>query len=74
MKEQNGKIKGYRELSQSEINFMNEIKSEGVKLGELIERLENDSQIDQRMVQLAKDNLQVGIMLAVRSVAKPTTF
>lgn len=35
MENQHRKIKGYRELSQVEIDLMNEVKEMGVKLGEL---------------------------------------
>lgn len=39
MENQHRKITGYRELSQAEIDLMNEIKAEGVKLGELHARV-----------------------------------
>lgn len=74
MKDQHTKINGYRDLSQSEIDSMNSIKSEGERLKLIMEELESDDIYDQRMVALAKDHLQIGIMLAVRSVAKPESF
>lgn len=74
MKDQHTKIKGYRDLSQEEIDLMNEIKAEGVRLGELIEKLQANSSLDQRWVSIARTDLQTGIMAAVRSVAQPTTF
>ena len=40
MDNQHRKIKGYRELSQAEIDLMNEIKAKGVELGELCAKLE----------------------------------
>ena len=39
MKDQHTKIKGYRELSQAEIDLMNAIKAEGERLGELVDRV-----------------------------------
>ena len=39
MDNQHRKIKGYRELSQVEIDLMNEIKAKGVELGELVAKL-----------------------------------
>lgn len=39
MDNQHRKIKGYRELSQAEIDLMNVIKEKGVELGDLVERL-----------------------------------
>ena len=44
MKNQHQKIKGYRELSQEEIDLMNEIKSIGAELGSLVERLYEHAQ------------------------------
>lgn len=40
MDNQHRQIKGYRELSQEEIDLMNEIKQQGVTLGSLVEKLE----------------------------------
>ena len=39
MENQNQKIKGYRDLSQVEIDLMNEIKAKGAELGALVEKL-----------------------------------
>ena len=74
MKDQHTKIKGYRDLSQSEIDAMNTIKEEGTRLGLLIEDLKENPQLDQRWISIAETHLQQGIMAAVRSVAQPTTF
>ena len=40
MKDQHTKIKGYRDLSQLEIDLMNEIKSKGEDLSGLIEKVQ----------------------------------
>jgi len=74
MENQHKLIKGYRNLSQSEIDAMNTIKAEGVRLGLLIEDLRDNAGLDQRWVSIAETHLQQGIMAAVRSVAQPTTF
>ena len=74
MKNQHRKIKGYRELNQSEINAMNAIKEKAAEIGELITTLESNSDLDQRWVAMAKDELQKGFMCATRSVAKPEFF
>lgn len=74
MKDQHTRIKGYRDLSQSEIDAMNTIKAEGIRLGLLIEDLRDSELLDQRWVSIAETHLQQGIMAAVRSVAQPTTF
>ena len=74
MKDQHKLIKGYRDLSQAEIDAMNAVKAEGSRLGLLIEELRVDSNIDQRWVDIAETHLQQGIMAAVRSIAKPQSF
>lgn len=75
MKDQHKKIKGYRELSQEEIDLMNEIKTKGVELGELVDRLHSSEQdIDWRWVSIGTTNLQQGLMALTRAVAKPDFF
>ena len=74
MKDQHKLIKGYRDLSQAEIDAMNAVKAEGSRLGLLIGELRVDSNIDQRWVDIAETHLQQGIMAAVRSIAKPQSF
>lgn len=39
MENQHRKIKGYRELSQTEIDLMNKIKEKGVELGALVDEV-----------------------------------
>lgn len=48
MENQHRRIRGYRELTAEEITLMNEIKTKGEELGELIERLVDHVQ-DQRV-------------------------
>lgn len=74
MENQHRKIKGYRELSQDEIDMMNEIKSMGIKLGELTDKLQANTTLDQRWVAIGKTDLQIGLMALTRSVAKPDFF
>lgn len=40
MDNQHKKITGYRDLTQQEIDLMNEIKAEGVRLQELVEKVQ----------------------------------
>ncbi len=74
MDNQHKQIKGYRDLSQSEIDTMNRIKELGTELGTLINELKANPDVDQRWVSIAQTDLQKGIMAAVRSVAKPDSF
>ena len=84
MENQHKKIKGYRELSQEEIDLMNEGKALAEKCGEYIKKLEHhanvstaldtDPVIDGRWLAIGKTNIQQGFMSVIRSIAKPTTF
>lgn len=74
MKDQHTKIKGYRDLTQSEIDMMNQIKEMGCTLGVLVDQLEDMDCTDKRWVAIGKTDLQTGIMSLVRSVAQPGTF
>lgn len=89
MDNQHQKIKGYRDLSQVEIDLMNEIKAEGERLGDLVFRLRGlnghpyqidgveqpvGPTLDQRWVSIGATHLQEGLMALTRGVAQPTTF
>lgn len=74
MDNQHRQIKGYRELSQDEINLMNEIKERGVELGELVSKLRATDGLDQRWVSVGATDLQTGLMALTRAVAQPTAF
>jgi len=80
MDNQHKKIKGYRDLTQYEIDLMNKIKQKGVELGELIDEMSEisvqqvDNQLDSRWIGIGKTDLQKGIMALVRAVARPESF
>ncbi len=74
MENQHRQIKGYRELSQQEIDLMNEIKSKGAELGDLVAKLRAAEGLDQRWVSIGATDLQTGLMALTRSVAQPTFF
>lgn len=74
MENQHRKIKGYRELTEPEINAMNAVKSEGERLQELIFEMRQNSELDVRWISIAETHLQQGIMAAVRAIAKPDSF
>ena len=75
MENQHRQIKGYRELSQDEIDLMNEIKEHGRQLGDLVGKLRtyHDS-LDQRWISIGATDLQTGLMALTRGVAKPEFF
>lgn len=88
MENQHRKIKGYRELSQEEIDLMNRIKEHGEKTKALIDELyqlrnkEEEAEIfdpeqkyeSRRCLRIAREHLQTGQMWFVRAVALPESF
>ena len=74
MDNQHRQIKGYRELSQEEIDLMNEIKVKGAEIGKLVEKLRAADGLDQRWVSIGATDFQTGLMALTRSVAQPTFF
>lgn len=74
MENQHKKIKGYRDLTQEEIDLMNEVKSKGAELGELFEKLEAMPDLDKRWLAIGKTDLQKGLMATTRAIAQPDFF
>ena len=73
MKDQHEKIKGYRDLTQEEIDLMNEVKVKGAELGEIIEKLDG-MDMDKRWLEIGKNNIQQGLMAVTRAITKPNFF
>jgi hypothetical protein len=68
-------IKGYRDLSESDIELINEIKAAGEQLRHLIAALKAlGPHLDQRWIAEGNTDLQKGIMCLVRGVAQPESF
>ena len=67
-------IKGYRNLSQDELDIINSIKTLGTEIECMVGVLRNAPEMDQRWVAIGTTDLQKGMMALVRSVAKPEGF
>lgn len=74
MDNQHRQIKGYRELNEAEIALMNEIKSKGAELGDLVAKLRATDGLDQRWISIGATDFQTGLMALTRGVAQPTFF
>lgn len=74
MDNQHNLIKGYRDLTQDEINAINAVKAEGELLRLLIVKMKENANLDQRWVAIAETHLQQGIMAATRAIARPEGF
>lgn len=74
MENQHRHIKGYRELSDSEIALMNRIKEQGCVIASLLTELELTPGLDRRWLAIGRTDLQTGLMALTRAIAQPTTF
>lgn len=78
MENQHRHIAGYRDLSQQEIDLMNQIKTHGESCRALIAQLREmpagGIEADRRWLSIGETHLQQGFMALTRAVAKPTTF
>ena len=67
-------LKGMRQLSDSEVALMNEIADHGNQLGELLDKLLDETFIDERWLNIGRTHLQTGIMCIKRAVGRPDNF
>lgn len=90
MENQHQRIKGYRDLSQQEIDLMNEVKEHAEKTKLLVDKVWNAVQESQSEIRkedssfweedshrwcwLGRDHLQQGYMSLIRAIAKPQSF
>lgn len=73
MDNQHKKISGYRDLSQEEIDLMNQIKAQEKAIAEVFKKVMALPDTDKRSAALGRTSLEQGFMWMVRSVAKPNT-
>lgn len=71
MDNQHKKIAGYRDLTQAEIDRMNEAKSLEAQVNGLIDRLRSVPDIDQRNVALGQTYAEDAFSRLVRAIARP---
>jgi menaquinone-dependent protoporphyrinogen IX oxidase len=64
-------IKGYRELSEQDIELVNLIKEAEIQVGTLWRVVVGQSTADRRWTAVAKTHFQEGFTALVRSVTKP---
>lgn len=64
-------IKGYRELSQDDLELINEIKEAEIELGSLWKQVSQNDNADKRWLAIAKTHFQEGFSAFVRAVAQP---
>jgi len=79
-------VKGYRKLTEGELDLINEGKDLAIQVGAYIDRLMacqgSDGSmpaapappVDKRWVSIGKTQIQQGFMAVIRGIAKPETF
>lgn len=74
MDNQHKQITGYRDLSQAEIELMNEIKRVEAQVAALYKAMQwPPGRISQRWAEIARTHFEQGFSALVRSVAKPAS-
>lgn len=64
-------IKGYRELTQQELDLVNLIKDAEIEVGKVWQVVAERASVDHRWLAIAKTHFQEGFTALVRSVTKP---
>lgn len=77
MDNQHKQIKGYRDLTQGEVDLMNAVKGKEAEAGAMVSLIEavvaeSGDQEAGRWVSLARTHLEIGMMFAAKAVARPT--
>jgi len=68
------KISGYRELTESELRWINRLKSWGRDGRHCVEDLQRIEAFDARDIADGAAHIRLGLMLLVRAVARPTEW
>jgi len=68
---QHRQISGYRDLSQDDIDLMNEMKKQERDMLTALEAFEKDERFNKRSLAIARTNLQTGYMWLIRALARP---
>lgn len=71
MDNQHKQISGYRDLTQAEIDRINEVKQSETQVGELWRAVMQLPDVDKRWASIARTHFEEGFSALVRSIAKP---
>ena len=77
VKDQHQKIAGYRDLTQAEVDLMNELKAKEAEVGELYQRVaalarEDGDAAAGRWASLGRTDCETGFMYLIKAVARPS--
>ena len=74
MDNQHKLISGYRDLTQEEIDKINEVKEKAEEIRKILYDLERMNDVDHRWLAIGTTDLQKGFMSVIRAIAKPNSF
>lgn len=66
-------IQGYRDLFDSEIDAINEVKRAEEQLANVWTKVREGSTVDRRWLAVARTHFEEGFSALVRSIARPTS-
>lgn len=66
-------VRGYRELTQAEVDLVNAVKDAEAAYASVWKRVKDTSGVDQRMVALARTNMEDATMWLSRAVFQPVS-
>lgn len=66
-------VKGYRELTQDEVDLVNKVKEAEAVFAEVWRLAKGTEGVDQRMVAIARTEVETGTMWLSRAVFKPVS-
>ena len=68
------KLNGQRQLTEEEVMLINEVKSVGNALGDLLGKLKQRGGLDQRHISIGTTDIEKGFAMVIKGIARPTTF
>jgi len=74
MENQHRLMKGYRDLTQVEIDLINECKELDAQCEAMVAKLRATAGLDQRFISIGHTDLQKGWMAVIRGIGQPTTI
>lgn len=64
-------VKGYRRLTETEVEFINNLKTMEAAILSTVDAMKEGEEINQRWVSIGRTHIEQGFMALVRSVARP---
>ncbi|WP_448660305.1 DUF7681 family protein [Sphingomonas sp. CJ99] len=69
-----GNTPGHRELTEQEVEAINDIRAKAQEISDLISNLHELPGVDARWLSIGRTDMQTGVMALIRAVARPALF